>query len=649
MSEPILAQGRHHRNPIVSIVNSSQPSLLNNIFPWPKPGRTDLQAPSIRLTGNDANLGSSSQVTTPNQTYMDFLPSRRKISRQDITIGEETINKLNPVRRFIETLLLVELNRRHAKRRKPYKPISTRLAMMGTSTVDAQLHILIFCLRELKREVRRLVKKEDILHLYTPNSSIPNFEITVLGFEPRLCSSLIEVVTSLSEITRIAPWPIHGLPISFRGLNYGQRYATFGGVIMIITENDDVEFFGMTAGHMLHEDGYNLSTAGSDTTILENDRSTAQPSYLGDGIVDIDITQGYEPGEEADYGDSDDEYEIDSSSVDAYEEPQSFFENVENIVTLGQVVDPPQNGQVYNIRKHDDWDWALFRYTPLDKEDLRPKNEGSQPRADPLRVSPQRPGYTGEKRVVVFTGTSGRREGHILAESGRILLGVGRHFVETFMVTLSGSPGIRNGDSGSWVVDTESSIVYGQLVAVDALGDGYVIPMSDILNDMKLQFGAKYVGFPRSLDYIAPFNKRSYKENEGHPSNHLLDTPVIISQAGCHVAEHEVGKQRRYSTWNSNYSGFETNATLYGIDGKTVSGGSLETPWNKRVVLYDTATSPVLHSGKSPYIKEAPLDRSIAWSVSQSKDTSQSHPSEASKGVVSSARPSTGNNHQSIP
>lgn len=56
--------------------------------------------------------------------------------------------------------------------------------------------------------------------------------------------------------------------------------------------------------------------------------------------------------------------------------------------------------------------------------------------------------------------------------------------------------GICDGDSGSWVVDAETFEIYGQLVASDALGGGYVIPMTGIMDEIKSTLGAKSVGLP---------------------------------------------------------------------------------------------------------------------------------------------------------
>jgi hypothetical protein len=52
---------------------------------------------------------------------------------------------------------------------------------------------------------------------------------------------------------------------------------------------------------------------------------------------------------------------------------------------------------------------------------------------------------------------------------------------------------IRDGDSGSWVVNESTLEVIGHIVATDELGDAYVIPLADVFEDIKRRFHAKSV------------------------------------------------------------------------------------------------------------------------------------------------------------
>lgn len=52
------------------------------------------------------------------------------------------------------------------------------------------------------------------------------------------------------------------------------------------------------------------------------------------------------------------------------------------------------------------------------------------------------------------------------------------------------------GDSGSWVINSETGHVYGHLVAADELGGGHVVPILDTLKDIKRRLNAAEVALP---------------------------------------------------------------------------------------------------------------------------------------------------------
>ncbi|KAH7117481.1 hypothetical protein EDB81DRAFT_892346 [Dactylonectria macrodidyma] len=62
-------------------------------------------------------------------------------------------------------------------------------------------------------------------------------------------------------------------------------------------------------------------------------------------------------------------------------------------------------------------------------------------------------------------GSSGR-------SSSRIIIGPSQVFVDAYEITLEGKDTIRDGDLGSWVVDTKTSELYGHLVASDIFNTG---------------------------------------------------------------------------------------------------------------------------------------------------------------------------------
>jgi hypothetical protein len=59
---------------------------------------------------------------------------------------------------------------------------------------------------------------------------------------------------------------------------------------------------------------------------------------------------------------------------------------------------------------------------------------------------------------------------------------------------------IYEGEPGSWIVVQKTLEVYGHLVAPDALGYGYVIPLSETFRNIMQQLGAVSVNLPSAID-----------------------------------------------------------------------------------------------------------------------------------------------------
>lgn len=65
--------------------------------------------------------------------------------------------------------------------------------------------------------------------------------------------------------------------------------------------------------------------------------------------------------------------------------------------------------------------------------------------------------------------------------------------------------GIRDGDSGCWIIDQETNELYGHLEASDIFNDGYVKPMSTVFNRIENGgFGVSRVYLPRVEDLSDP-------------------------------------------------------------------------------------------------------------------------------------------------
>ena len=62
------------------------------------------------------------------------------------------------------------------------------------------------------------------------------------------------------------------------------------------------------------------------------------------------------------------------------------------------------------------------------------------------------------------------------------------------------SKALKPGDCGAWAIDSSTDEVYGHVVASDAFGEAYVIPLGATFKDIEHQLGAEAVYLPRGRE-----------------------------------------------------------------------------------------------------------------------------------------------------
>ncbi|KAK4220689.1 hypothetical protein QBC38DRAFT_172065 [Podospora fimiseda] len=91
-------------------------------------------------------------------------------------------------------------------------------------------------------------------------------------------------------------------------------------------------------------------------------------------------------------------------------------------------------------------------------------------------------------KVILLNRVKGYPEAQISPQLAFLSFPPSMELVELLTFRLNGSEVLTPGDSGSWVISVDVSgkkIVHGQVVAVNSLGDGLLIPMSSIVADIK--------------------------------------------------------------------------------------------------------------------------------------------------------------------
>ncbi|XXH00873.1 hypothetical protein Hte_007224 [Hypoxylon texense] len=460
-----------------------------------------LTTSSGTTTEDHFDSGYSTQSTTPSRRVSEYTKpdwyrrnsisslfrTKKKIKLIAKEVDVPTLERFKAIRPDFEEFL--GRMRTHQKPGTRYAPMSIRVVMMGTSEDDARPYIVIFCESSLKNLVQGFIKQDVIANLCQPGDlGVPSFEVVVHGNAPRLRlgeSDINVVADTTCVFGRYRENTLCGVPISFQLPNGQRHHATFGGIIKVMTVSGDIELLGMTAGHVLHQrdavgaapyDGKApLEDEQSDDLLeqfpVHGDDIQSSVIYEDDDGIEVDIEPLTTSGTSADTLDAGSRWEFKHTTV------------------LGNVIDA--TGGIGRSSKQN-YDWALFRLTTYAMNYART----SRGRKELRTLSQRKPGASGRRPIRMLSGSKGRRRGTLLPEPGRILLEGGEEFIDSFMITISGKSGICDGDSGSWVVDDETFEVYGQLVASDVLGSGYVVPMEGIMDEIKSQLGAKSVGLP---------------------------------------------------------------------------------------------------------------------------------------------------------
>jgi len=504
---------------------------------------------TIPTNFNDSGYGSSS--TTPNTTPSTTLPPNQKprefrgrlspfailrgskkkvVPIFDALIDECTRARFQTIQPHFEKLLLehVQTGQKPGGR---HTPMSTRIMMMGSSSSDATAHIVIFCRPEQKSLVQRFAKQDAVKNMCEPvDLGVPSFKIAVIDAAPRPCQGSNMQLEAVAEGATETPiTSFCGLPISVKQPTGQWRNSTLGGVIKVITNAGEIELYGITVGHVLQR---------RDEEDVERCQSLISwPNDDGPDCEELDLATALAGAREYDvsskHGETQESEDDDQVEVDLLE-PVNFwdleppdsvswaFKEPVVVGTLAHSTESVETSQLF-VPREDDADrcyndWALFKMSRYQENQI-PTDKKAK-----LSLSTRPPGSTGRRSVYIICASAGVKGGELAPEPGRILLGPGESFVGTYMVTPNGyrgtfitcrkglslstqvpqliGIGICDGDSGSWVVDQDTSELYGHLVASDLFGTGYVIPMMNIFDDIKGHLVARVVDLPAVPDFV---------------------------------------------------------------------------------------------------------------------------------------------------
>ncbi|EXJ64909.1 hypothetical protein A1O7_01248 [Cladophialophora yegresii CBS 114405] len=418
-----------------------------------------------------------------------FLPSGRgNLQEFNKPVDAATIARFKDVLERVEAPLLRHMKKRSVRR----EPMALRLMVLGQTEETAKVWIVVLCHETGAKRARKYFEQQHVKDVIRPeDSSIPSFDVLVVGQSPKTRGAAIDVCI---RDPMDPPGPITtlcGAPIK---LVNGDEYqlGTCGGLIKLTFHDGDYALYGMTARHLTNRwDGvHSLHLAASED---DSDR-------------DSDHWDHEDEDEDEDLSDPDDPFETPQPPVlgpacglDERPSPENHLSSSWHRV--GQFIAPsaaqlPRNPQ--------DYDWALIGFD--DRHAFRPNSFGAfegghrQYRAGDFKVGVVDLMDSATFSVVMKSGVQGIQSGVMSSLPCRVWLGYGKEFVDVYTLNLENGAEIRDGDSGSWVLNPSRLEVYGHVIASDAFGSGYIIPMTRSLEDIRQTVDLASVELPTLVD-----------------------------------------------------------------------------------------------------------------------------------------------------
>ncbi|OBS29560.1 hypothetical protein FPOA_03497 [Fusarium poae] len=414
------------------------------------------------------------QPSTPSDPVTQqatIRPIAKPIDEQTAKRASDVIEQLSGL---LAECMLKSKKRKYLSRSKRQLPaMSIRPVMLGTSIEDAKVCLVIFCSDEdgAHDTIRKFLRKSYVKDLYQPNdSSMCSFDVHIFGSSPTTKSGPEVGIPRSEDMT----FTHCGMPIRIatEGFDKDTVVATMGGLLQFDEPrwvDSSYRVYGLTVAHAIYpetngdvsDDNDDLSTSDDDS-----DEENEGSSNSSDTPCPTSLPQ-------VDWGVS---IEAEQTTRPAVQHPS---------LSRSVIAQPIAYSSLSNTAAYRDW--ALFKF-PTWEIPLEPNMlvvEGKPPAL--LKMPSSLLDVSNSRSVYIITGFSGVKEATISGGLSQILLQPGTQFVRAYIVELSKSTDIVPGDSGSWVVDASTFEVYGHIVATDMLSCSYVIPLIDIIEDIKLQ------------------------------------------------------------------------------------------------------------------------------------------------------------------
>ncbi|KAJ4854854.1 uncharacterized protein T069G_10412 [Trichoderma breve] len=488
--------------------------------------------PSVDESTRIACLSANASVNSKSQSVPSAPTPIAGFAEFDKSVDNATISRFRHVHSLLEKPLLEYIR---STIRKKQCPISIRLMVLGRSEDDAKPCIVVLCPEQQSKKVRKFFDKKSVRALRLPEDGQPSFEVFVVGREPetKQAEGDIDVLIPIvDESEGYTSETYCGAPIVIRQASGVDKRCTFGGVIKVSWSNGEIKLYGLTVGHILLDDLEDELTTGT-----ESDQSRCSDDWVFE-LSDSD-------SEDESYDSAEEELDDEAEPLCTMDELPLALPDVssswaaDELSKIGSISkDSPRYRSAATDTKYDEpeayYDWALIDMISYKPNLIRPRKMSHDETQeggvfnfqDHELVMPVLPssGYGKRQPVVLVSGSEGLKWGSLSALPSRLLLGPGRGFVDTLILNLDGNKQILDGDSGSWVVNETTLEVYGYVVAADAFGGGYVIPLAEAFRNIANTLRCQFVDLATTVDMASAKLGRMF-DIDGEPTATM--TPSI--------------------------------------------------------------------------------------------------------------------------
>ncbi|KAL6811630.1 hypothetical protein J3E69DRAFT_350045 [Trichoderma sp. SZMC 28015] len=485
----------------------------------------------------------------------------------DKSVDNATISRFHHVRSLLEKPLLEYIR---STIRKKHSPISIRLMVLGRSEDDAKPCIVVLCPEQQSNRVKKFFEKKSVRALRLPKDGQPSFEVFVIGRKPetkqaerdidadmplvfesgtaeilwrdmqqleaKKTAGDIEVfIPIISESKGYTNETYCGAPIIIRQSSEVDKRCTFGGVIKAVWPNGEMRLYGITVGHILLnnlEDGLTAST--------ESGQSRRSDNWIFEFSNSDSEDESCDSAEEEQNNEAEPLFAMDELQLALPDANSSWTaDELSNINSISK--DSPRYQSAATDTKNDEpeayYGWALIDMISYKPNLIRPwkmshdeaQEGGVFSSGDHELVISASPSssYGKGQPVVLVSGSEGLKRGSLSALPSRLLLGPGKEFVDALILNLDNNKQILEGDSGSWVVNETTLEVYGYVVAADAFGVGYIIPLAEAFQDITDKLGCQCVTLATTIGMADDKLERIFDMYHGPTELTALTIPTL--------------------------------------------------------------------------------------------------------------------------